>query len=180
MRSKSCWWRARGWTAALPKLAHLIAAAAVATLAVPAGAQMQPASAESLGTAVGTCLSAVESDGTIVSALEARGWSRARIDNGGEAADEIMLFGMAGNEALILTSEAGEDGRAPCIVLARLPRTSAYHPTAEALSQIIGMPTERNENQYFWRFSDKIAQMTPSGSAEAPSLRFVVMQSGDN
>lgn len=158
----------------------LAAAACLATVAIPASAQMQPATAESLGDAIGACINAVDHDGAIVEGLEAGGWSRARMENGGEAAEDVLLFGKSGNEALILTADVNGDEPDPCIVLARLPRTSAYHPSAEAISQIIGMPVERNENNYFWRFSDKIAQMTPSGSAEEPSLRFVVMQSGDN
>ncbi|WP_340589238.1 hypothetical protein [Erythrobacter alti] len=149
-------------------------------IAIPASGQVQPVSVDSLAVAVSACILAVDGEQPIAETLVASGWSEATLESDEPVQTPLLVFGHSDSEAVIMTLNAGEGEPEPCVVVARLPSTTVYHPSAEGLSRIIGMPVSREDNQYTWRFAGKLAQMAPTGSADAPSLRFLVIRTGDN
>lgn len=158
------------------KLSHWAAGPALLASAVSAHAQMQPASAEQLGEAAGACLAAVDGDGPLPEELGSLGWERATISSKGKAVDSPLgMFGKSGNDAIILVSKPDNESGASCVVIARLASTKLYHPTAEAISRIVGPPTKREDNIYFWSLDGKAAQLAPTGTRDEPALRFVIV-----
>ena len=148
--------------------------APLALLATPTAAQENPASAAQIVDAIEACKAITSADWLELKALPSHGWKEYRKSGGRRAQVVRGAYEKAGNEALIIIGKDDLKAKA-CTVFARLESTSDYGPTAQAVSQLVGMPTHAEGSTYFWTLDDgKSMRVDPTGDRDKPIARFEI------
>ena len=154
----------------------LPAVAAAAALAVPASAQLKPASEAHITAATAQCLAATTAEGIDTDIIESAGWEAATASKDGKAiAMPLGIYGASGNDAMIMTGPKGEAANKVCIVMARMGKLKEYDALASAMSARYGKPLKVEGGKRIWSADGKIIQMDASGSRDKPSVRIATM-----
>lgn len=152
----------------------LFFAVPLALLAAPVAAQERPASAAEIVDAIEACKAITSPTWLELKALPSLGWKEYRKSGGRRAQVVRGAYEKTGNEALIIISKDDLKAKA-CTVFARLESTADYGATAQAVSQIVGMPTHAEGPTYFWTLDDgKVMRVDPTGDSDKPIARFEI------
>jgi len=164
----------------LPPLAVLACLGAGALHASSAAAQVKPAGAGDIRDAIGDCLAITSASWIDLDKLKDElDWDMATRTVGRSREKISGIYAKPGSEALIIVGKPElKDKR--CVVLARLPDTASYHPTAEALSSELGMPRQGEGMSYIWHQRAATIEMRPSGAPDAPNAEFAVTASEED
>jgi hypothetical protein len=151
----------------------LVFLAPLALAAASASAQDKPATAAQIVDAIEACKAITSPTWLELKALPAQGWNPYRKSGGRRAQVVSGAYEKRGNEALIIISR--EDLQAKkCAVYARLESTAQYGPTAQGVSQLVGMPDRAEGPTYFWTLGDKTMRLDPTGDRDKPIARFEI------
>ena len=153
---------------------RLFFAVPLALLAAPVAAQEKPASVAEVVDAIDACKAITTPTWLELKALPSHGWKEYRKSGGRRAQVVRGAYEKADNEALIIISKEELEAKA-CVVFARLESTGDYGSTAQAVSEIVGMPTRAEGPTYFWSLGDgKTMRVDPAGDRTKPIARFEI------
>ena len=142
--------------------------------AVPAAAQDKPATSFQIVDAIEACKQITTPTWLHLDNLKDHGWRPYRKAAGRRAQVVRGAYEKQGNEALIIISKEELKAKA-CVVFARLDSTADYGPTAQGVSQIVGMPIRAEGPTYFWSLGDGMEmRVDPTGEREKPIARFEI------
>ena len=142
--------------------------------AAPAAAQDKPASAAEIVDAIDACKAITSPTWIELDDLSKHGWKPYRKPAGRRAQVVRGAYEKQGNEALIIISKAELREKA-CVIFARLDSTADYGPTAQSVSQFVGMPTHADGPTYFWSLGDGMKmRIDPTGDKDKPIARFEI------
>ena len=146
----------------------------LALAAVPAAAQDKPASAAEIADAINACKAVTSPTWIELDDLRGHGWKPYRKAAGRRAQVITGAYEKVGNEALIIITKEDLKAKA-CTVFARLDNTSDYGPTAQGVSEFVGMPNRADGPTYFWALGDgKVMRVDPTGDRDKPIARFEI------
>lgn len=146
---------------------------ALALLAAPAAAQDKPATSEQIADAIEACKTITSPSWIELKQLPSLGW-RPYEKTGGRRVMKVMgAYEKRDNEALIIVSKDELKSKS-CVVSAKLDSTADYGPTAQGVSQIVGMPVRADGPTYFWIMGDKEMRLDPAGDRDKPIARFEI------
>ena len=142
--------------------------------AAPAAAQDKPATAFQIVDAIEACKQITTPTWLDLDSLSDHGWKPYRKAAGRRAQVVRGAYEKVGNEALIIISKEELKAKA-CVVFAKLDNTSDYGPTAQGVSQIVGMPVRAEGPTYFWLLGDGMnMRVDPAGDRDKPIARFEI------
>ena len=143
--------------------------------ALPAQAQLRPATADHIGEAVGRCIAATSTAGLNLERLAEGGWQRAKTQSGEEKVDApIPIYGKAGNRAVIIA--APTEAAPACIVTARIEHFDVVSATTQGMSRALKVSPMKSEgNETYWRYGPLIIQLAATGTREKPGIRVGVV-----
>ena len=148
--------------------------ASLAFLAAPAAAQDRPATPAQIADAIDACETITSPNWLELKQLPSLGWDTVEKRGGRRGAMKVRgAYEKQGNEALIIISREELKEKA-CVVFARLDSTADYGPTAQGVSEIIGMPVRADGPTYFWIQGDKELRLDPAGDRSKPIARFQI------
>ncbi len=154
------------------RLAALTATAAL--LSAPAAAQEAPADSAQIAAAIEACSAITSPTWIELKQLPDHGWEPVKKRGGGRSAMVVRgAYEKRGNEALIIIGKDELKAKS-CVVFARLQATGDYGPTAQGVSQLIGMPLRADGPTYFWVLGDKNIRLDPAGDRDKPIARFEI------
>ncbi len=149
------------------------AAVAALTCSFPLAAQEKPASAAQIAQAVDACKAITGSKWIDLKKLPSLGWTPFTKSTGRKQMTIGGAYVKRGNEALLVVGH-DELKEKTCVVLVRLQSGGSYGATAQAVSEIIGMPTGQQDFTYIWEQGGQRISLDPSGDKSAPKARFAV------
>ncbi|MEX0342497.1 MAG: hypothetical protein AB3N06_07915 [Erythrobacter sp.] len=145
----------------------------LALIAAPAAAQDSPATSEQIADAIEACKTITSPTWLELKQLPSLGWKQYQKRAGRKAMKVRGVYEKQDNEALIIVSKEDLKAKA-CVVFAKLDDTADYGPTAQGVSQIIGMPVRAEGPTYFWIMDDKEMRLDPAGDRDKPIARFEI------
>lgn len=146
---------------------------ALAFLAAPAAAQERPATPAQIADAIDACETITSPTWLELKQLPSLGWNPYKKRGGRSMMQVRGAYEKRDNEALIIISKESLKAKA-CVVYARLDDTADYGPTAQGVSQYVGMPVRAEGPTYFWIMDDKEMRLDPAGDRDKPIARFEI------
>ncbi|QYJ06421.1 hypothetical protein [Qipengyuania flava] len=147
---------------------------ALALMAAPAAAQDKPATPAQIADAIDACAAITSPTWLELKQLPSHGWKPFEKRGGRRGAMKVRgAYEKVGNEALIIISKEELKQKA-CVVFAKLDNTADYGPTAQGVSEFVGMPVRAEGPTYFWIMDDKEMRLDPAGDRDKPIARFEI------
>ena len=153
--------------------AALILALSTAGMALPANAQIAPATPEKIAEAVSACMVASTVDGVDEAQLTDEGWAKAAVTEDGKPVDHgLSFYGKSGNHSILLLDP---QERQVCVVTARITDPSAYQGVVDAIDALADVkPIEQDKFDITFLGDDRMIFSQISGTPDKPGVRIFV------
>ncbi|RDS75872.1 hypothetical protein DL238_14430 [Alteriqipengyuania lutimaris] len=126
------------------------------------------------------CAEATTGGAIDTQALEAQGWSAAKIRAEGETIETpLRIFGKAGDSPMMLISPLTDGSPEGCVLTGSLQRLADFEAISAAFENAFEATGKKADDRYF-RIGKDIAILSPTGSRTEPSFRVAVLELGDS